>query len=186
MSTHRRDRAIANEAQLITHVRSSATLRDRVRFVAMETLPLAKQAGLVATSTSLAGVHGAGLTWVIFLPTRDAATAPAANDAAPAAAATATATAAAAAAAAVVPPPRCALLEILPRRMGRQGTHATFDYMRLAEMNGVALYRLKQPDTKACYEQDFRTCGNVTVSVADVADKLALVAKATRPAGAAV
>ena len=141
----------------------------------METLPLARQAGLVATSTSLAGVHGAGLTWVIFLPARDSAvvTPLAANDAATASASTSAA-----------PPPRCALLEILPRRMGRQGTHATFDYMRLAEMNGVMLFRLKQPDTKECYNQDFRTCGNVTVSVADVADKLAEVAKATQPAGA--
>ena len=39
-------------------------------------------------------------------------------------------------------------------------------------MNRVRLYRLKQLDTPACYNQDFRICGNVTVNVADVSNLL--------------
>ena len=38
-----------------------------------------------------------------------------------------------------------------------------------AEMARVRLYRIKQLDTKACYNADFRICGNVTVNVPDVA-----------------
>lgn len=98
----RRDRAIANEAELINYVGGTATLAPgRVRFTVLEQLSLRQQIELVSTSTGLAGVHGAGLTWVVFLPAREGG-------------------------------PPFALLEILPRRMERQGTHAFFDYFRLS------------------------------------------------------
>lgn len=40
----------------------------------------------------------------------------------------------------------CALLELRPKRMSRQSTHAAFDLLRWALMSGVAFHVLKQPD----------------------------------------
>ena len=59
----------------------------------------------------------------------------------------------------------CALLELHPRQMGRQGTHAFFDWMRWSEMSGVRYLASRLEDARECQRIDFRTCGNVTADM---------------------
>ena len=70
-------------------------------------------------------------------------------------------------------------LEIFPRRMTRQPTHARYDYKRWAIMNNVTYYALdRQPDTTGpdgCEHKDFRACGNMTVDVGAVVGWLKLM-----------
>mmetsp|Transcript_35481 Transcript_35481/g.88312 ORF Transcript_35481/g.88312 Transcript_35481/m.88312 type:complete len:118 (-) Transcript_35481:233-586(-) len=62
---------------------------------------------------------------------------------------------------------RTSVLELFPRRMTRQITHAWVDYKRWAIMNNVDYYMLaRQPDTANCIDKDFRTCGNMSVDIA--------------------
>jgi hypothetical protein len=63
---HHGPRQIINEHELREHVAKASDLD--VRFVVFDGMPLLQQHALVATSTGLAGVHGAGLTWTAFLP----------------------------------------------------------------------------------------------------------------------
>ena len=61
-------------------------------------------------------------------------------------------------------PGRCALLEILPRRLFISRSHAIFDYPRVARMNAVQYFRAIQGDAAGCAaEADFQACGNVSV-----------------------
>ena len=74
------------------------------------------------------------------------------------------------------PTVRTSLLEIFPRRMTRQRTHAWYDYRRWAIMNTVTYLMLnRQKDTvgpDGCEDKDFRLCGNMTVDVPAVHAKL--------------
>jgi hypothetical protein len=64
---------------------------------------------------------------------------------------------------------RCAVLEIFPRRALAQGTHALFDYLALSRINHVKHFRVhQQRDTPECRSKDWRSCGNMTVDVAQV------------------
>ena len=67
---------------------------------------------------------------------------------------------------------RCALLEIRPRQMSRQSTHAGFDLMRWAMMSDVRFFVLKAADTRECKDEDFRLCGNVTANIPEVLEAL--------------
>ena len=71
------------------------------------------------------------------------------------------------------PRARCSVLEIYPRRMNRQINHAWFDYPRWAVMNAVEHVVLsRQADQPGCEGIDFRECGNVSVDVPAVTEKL--------------
>jgi glycoprotein 2-beta-D-xylosyltransferase len=60
-------RKIANEKQLVTHLRrENPTLR--IRDVQLDILPVGDQLKLVADSDVIIGMHGAGLTHTMFMP----------------------------------------------------------------------------------------------------------------------
>ena len=85
---------------------------------------------------------------------------------------------------------RTSVLEIFPRRMTRQRTHAWFDYKRWAVMNSVSYHMLdRQRDTEGpdgCEDKDFRLCGNMTVDIGAVTSRLrSMLANARAPAEAA-
>ena len=84
---------------------------------------------------------------------------------------------------------RTSVLEIFPRRMTRQRTHAWYDYKRWAIMNSVAYYMLdRQQDTQGpdgCEDKDFRLCGNMTVDVGAVTSRLRHMLATARPPAAA-
>ena len=61
-------RSFINLGELFSYARERRALRSGVRFVYMESLSIAAQAELIMRSTALAGAHGAGLSWLIFLP----------------------------------------------------------------------------------------------------------------------
>ena len=65
----------------------------------------------------------------------------------------------------------CSVLELRMRTMQR--THARFDYPRLSMMSNVR-YRIisNQTDAPECVNQDFRTCGNFSVDVSKVTERL--------------
>ena len=65
----------------------------------------------------------------------------------------------------------CSVLELRMRTMQR--THARFDYPRLSMMSNVR-YRIisNQTDAPECVNQDFRTCGNFSVDVPKVTERL--------------
>ena len=55
-----------------------------------------------------------------------------------------------------------ALLEVLPRRVFTQGSHAFFDWPRWARLSGVNYFRVVQVDSAGCEKLDFRSCGNIS------------------------
>ena len=59
-------RHIVNEAEFRSSIEEDPMLRGRVRFAVMEHLPVMEQYALVASSFSLAGVHGMGLAWTML------------------------------------------------------------------------------------------------------------------------
>ena len=64
-------RVIANQDELAHRVANDAKLAGAIDFVSLEALPVAEQIRRVATSTGLAGAHGAGLSFIAFLPSSD-------------------------------------------------------------------------------------------------------------------
>ena len=61
-------RTIENQRELIDAVAQDDNLSAAVHWVSLARMPVAEQIRLVATSTGLAGVHGAGLSFIAFLP----------------------------------------------------------------------------------------------------------------------
>ena len=55
-----------------------------------------------------------------------------------------------------------ALLDVLPRRLLAQGSHAFFDWPRWARLSGVNYFRVVQSDALGCENVDFHGCGNVS------------------------
>lgn len=60
-------RTIYNAAELQAAVAADALLQPRVHFVSLEALPVVEQARLALTSSAIAGVHGQGLAWSALL-----------------------------------------------------------------------------------------------------------------------
>ena len=134
-------RVIENEAELMHAVRSSDRLAAAVRFVVPEDLTLLEQLRLVVGASAIVGVHGQNLVWAAMLSEH-------------------TSTGGARL--------RCALLELLPSQMTRVRTTSLLDYFKLAHLAGCTYAAMQQDDTEACHSSYFRTCGNMTVSVAAV------------------
>lgn len=134
-----RTRVIANLDALRDQLATDLVLIDRIRFVALETMPLVEQFIFVSSASVLVGVHGQGMVWTAMLPTERAS---------------------------------CAVLELFPKQMRVQRTHAWLDYRRWAYMNNVEYFALTQPDTRACVNQDFRACGNMEIVPSQVASAM--------------
>ena len=62
-------RVIVNDGALRERVAANARLASRVRFVSLASLSVSRQLEIVGGALGLAGVHGAALALVIFLPT---------------------------------------------------------------------------------------------------------------------
>ena len=149
-----KSRRIANEAELRAGIASDPLLHDVVHFEIMEALPVMRQYELVSTSPALAGVHGMGLAWTALL-------APYGQGGS-------------------------SCLEIT----GVWSGFARSDYYSMSVANGVHFIRLKQPNAPECGPLctqgrfcNYRTCGNVTVNIADVAAKLKLMVSRMDKAG---
>ena len=63
-----RTRAIVNQAAVVAAVRGNLSVGERVHFTSLSALPVARQLEVVNAAAGLAGMHGAGLANVIFLP----------------------------------------------------------------------------------------------------------------------
>ena len=132
-----RVRAMDNFAAVRDALLADAALAPHVRFIAMEELPFAEQLRAVSSARIITGVHGQGMLWSAMLPTTTGGDGGV---------------------------QRCAALEIFPAQMMLQRTHAWFDYRRWSVMNGVEYFLLTQKDTPDCVNQDFRRCGNTTLT----------------------
>ena len=133
----RSSRTITNSKDLVHAVASDPDLSSRVSFVSFAKMTVAEQLRTARDAAGLAGVHGAGMAWLVFLPTRSEGL-------------------------------QNSVLELYPRQMAAQNTHAFHDYSRLAEMCDFRHIGLILNDsyTLGCDPlKPFRMCGHVVADV---------------------